>query len=508
MRTQFTLSAFLVLALGAVAALVLALGAVAADPRPNVLMIAIDDMRPMLGCYGDPVAKTPHMDRLAMRGLLFEQVYAQQALCAPSRASLLSGRYPTTTRIYTIGPALRSTLPDVTTLPQLFKNHGYTARSIGKIYHVGIDDPASWSVPSTQGKAPRYGPVALAAQAKARDEAKRTGVPMPRKGPGSNHYLSAPYEMPDVADDDLMDGDATRQAIAALQGYAAAPEQPFFLALGFVNPHVPFVAPKKYWDLYDSATLPLPDNQFVPRHAPAFAARSGDDFYWFAGVPADRVLSEQLKRDCLHGYLAAISYVDAQIGRVLATLEETGLARNTIVILWSDHGYYMGQHGWWGGKHNNYEGATRTALILAVPGAKHPGARTNSLAQLVDIAPTLTELCGLPAEPGFEGRSLAPLLEDSAATVNEAAFSWYPKGGPSADSPDQKYLGWAMRTPRWRYVEWVDADRQIVARELYDEQADPEENENVADRPGNREILASLGAQMRTLRGTPTFMER
>lgn len=485
--------------------LVLVADAAAAGPRPNVLMIAIDDMRPMLGCYGDAMAKTPQMDGLAARGMVFERAYAQQALCAPSRVSLLSGRYPTTTRIYTIGPALRSTMPDITTLPQHFKNHGYTTRSIGKVYHVGIDDPASWSEPSTHGKAPRYGPIAREAQARAQAEAKRTGQPVPKKGPGSMHYLSPAFEAPEVADDQLIDGEATNQAIAALQGYAASPQRPFFLALGFNNPHVPWVAPKKYWDLYDSAKLLLPKNDFAPRRAPDFAARSGDDFYWFAGVPADRVLSDSFKRDCLHAYLAAISYVDAQIGRLLATLETTGLARNTIVVLWSDHGYYMGQHGWWGGKHNNYEGATRTALILTVPGAQHPGAKTRSLAQLVDIAPTLVELCGLPAERGFEGRSLVPLLADPAATVHDAAFSWYPKGGPSADSPDQKYLGWAMRTSRWRYVEWVDADRQIVARELYDEDADADENENVADRPEYQAILAAMSETMHASRGPAQF---
>jgi arylsulfatase A-like enzyme len=387
-------------------------------------------------------------------------------------------------------------MPDITTLPQHFKNDGYLTRSMGKVYHVGIDDPQSWSVESWHSKKPRVGPIGKAAQEKRRAEYKQSGKQPPQKGEGSIGYATPAFEAPEVGDEDLLDGDTAREGVAALQDFAKKPDQPFFLAVGFANPHVPWVAPKKYWDLYDPAKIPMAPNQFPPQNAPDFAAQSGADFYWYGNVPKDRKLSEDFKHQCLHGYLAAISYIDAQVGRLLDTLDKTGLAENTLVILWSDHGYYMGEHSWWGGKHNNYEGATRATLILALPGQKVRGAKTDALVEFVDIAPSLTELCGLPAEKGFEGRSFVPLLADPKASVNEAAFNWYPKGG---------YLGCALRTDRWRYVEWVNADRQIAARELYDEQNDPQENENIADRTENRDTLATLEAKMRALRGAPLF---
>ena len=256
------------------------------------------------------------------------------------------------------------------------------------------------------------------------------------------------------------------------------PSRPFFLAVGFANPHVPWVAPRKYWELYDRAKLPLATNEFLPKGAPAFATTAAQDFPSYANVPEGE-LPEPFKRECLHGYLAAISYIDAQVGRLLAALDETGLAKNTIVVFWSDHGYYMGEHTWWGMKHNNYEGATRNCLIIAQPGMKHAGTKTTALAQSVDLAPTLTELCGLPAHAGFQGRSLKPVLENPAATVNDAAFSWYPKEG---------WLGVAMRTDQWRFVEWTKPGQQPV-RELYDMARDPQNDLNIADKPEHAKLL-------------------
>ena len=294
------------------------------------------------------------------------------------------------------------------------------------------------------------------------------------------------FEAVDGGDDDLLDGDTAKNAVAQLRQYAKSPHQPFFLAVGFANPHVPWIAPSKYFDLYDPAKLPLAKNEFLPKGAPVFAATSGQDFRWYAGVPEGE-LPETFKRQCLQGYLAAISYVDAQVGRLIAALDETGLAKNTVIVFWSDHGYYMGEHTWWGAKHNNYEGATRNALIIATPGQKTAGQPTEALAQSVDLAPTLTELCGLPENTGFQGRSLKPVLDDPNATVNESAFSWYPKGG---------FLGVAMRTDKWRFVEWTKAGAQPVW-ELYDSTSDPQNNLNLAVQPENRELLLSLSAQLR-----------
>lgn len=458
----------------------------AAADRPNVLFIASDDMRPQLGCYGDPTVKSPHLDALARRGVVFMQSYVQQALCSPSRISMLSGRSPATTQIFEIGRTLRTTMPDITTLPQHFKNNGYHTRSLGKVYHVGIDDEASWTIPAWHSRKPRASPRSMAAIETRRKEYQAKGVPPPAKGNGALFYAVPAFEAVDCGDDDLLDGDTAKSAIEQLREHARNPGRPFFLAVGFANPHVPWITPKKYFDLYDPAKLPLAKNEFLPMGAPSFAATSGQDFRWYAGVPPGP-LPESYKRQCLQGYLAAISYVDAQVGRLLATLEDTGLAQNTIVVFWSDHGYYMGEHTWWGAKHNNYEGATRNAFIVATPGMKTAGQRTTAIAQALDIAPTLTELCALPAHRGFEGRSLAPVLANPAATVNEAAFSWYPKSG---------WLGVAMRTPGWRFIEWTKPGAE-PAYELYDSVRDVQNDRNLANQPEHAQRVRQLSAQLR-----------
>ena len=240
--------------------------------------------------------------------------------------------------------------------------------------------------------------------------------------------------------------------------------------------------------------LPLPENRYAPRNAPTFAATSGADFYWYGNVPKDRQITPEFGRECLHGYLAAISYVDAGVGRLLAELDRLGLRDKTVVIFWGDHGYYMGEHNWWGGKHNNYEGATRAPLIVSVPGMKAAGRKTDALVEFVDIYPSLVELCGL-AQPGdgarLEGRSFAPLLDDPKRPWDKAAFSEYPKGG---------HQGTAMRTDRYRYVEWRNKKGDLAARELYDHQTDPQENENVADQPANAPVMERLARQLRAAR--------
>jgi len=465
----------------------LAVTATAAEQKLNVLFIASDDMRPQLGCYGDPLVKSPNLDQLASRGMVFNRAYCQQALCSPSRISLLSGRHPWTTRIYQIGPFLRETMPDIVTLPQHFKNNGYFTRSLGKVYHVGIDDPPSWSVPPWHSKAPRQGPEGREAMKKCVSEAKKTGKKLPVKGKGAANYAGPAFEAPDVGDDDLLDGDTTREALVAMRELAKKPNQPFFLAVGFANPHVPWVAPKKYWDLYNPADIKIPENRYAPKNAPEFAAKSGDDFYWYGKVPADRNITPEFGRQCLHGYIAAISYVDACVGRLLAELDRLKLRDNTIVVFWGDHGYYMGEHNWWGGKHNNYEGATRAPLIVSMPRMKAAGQKTYALVEFVDIYPSLAKLCGLPLTKGLEGQSFAALLDNPKAPWTKAAFSEYPKGGNQ---------GIAMRTDRYRYVEWRNKQGELVATELYDHVTDPRENENIAGKPENASVIKQLAAQL------------
>ncbi|MDP3070790.1 MAG: sulfatase [Opitutaceae bacterium] len=480
----------------AVGLLVLAsIGSVsAAQPRLNVLFIASDDMRPQLGLYGDKLVQSPHLDRLAARGLAFNRAFCQIALCSPSRISLLSGRRPATTKVYTIDPALtvRTHQPDVTTLPQHFKNQGYFTRSMGKIYHVGIDDDASWSVPAWHAHplAPRGGPITRAAQEARRAAAKQSGKAAPQKGKGNIATAGPAFEAVDCADDELLDGACAREAVAQLRAFAKSPDQLFFLAIGFSNPHVPWIAPRKYFDLYDPEKLVLPPNNYPPKDAPEWAAQTGSDFLWYAGVPETKPLPADFGRQCLHAYLAAISYVDAQVGRLLDALDETGLAKNTVVVFWGDHGYYMGEHAWWGGKHNNYHGATRVPLIVAVPGQKTAGRHATGFVELVDLFPSLVELCGLPPPhdaAGLEGTSFAPLLAaEPDRPWKTAAFSQYPKGG---------HLGTAMETERWRYVEWRKGE-ELVARELYDRRTDAAENQNVAARPEHAAVIAQLEKQL------------
>lgn len=459
--------------------------------RPNVLFIAADDLRPQLGCYGDPVVKSPNIDRLASRGMVFNRAFCQQALCSPSRISLLSGRHPWTTKIYNIGPPLRSTMPDIVTLPQLFKNHGWFTRSLGKVYHIGIDDPDSWSVPSWVSRMPRYGPEGTAKVRAAAAKLRAQGIKDPDRGPQKPFYAGPAFESPDCADGDLTDGDMTREAIEGLRELAKKPDRPFFFAVGFVNPHVPWVAPKKYHDLYDPADIKIPDNRYPPREAPPYAATSGADFYWYGNVPKDRKISDEFGRRCLHGYLAAISYVDACTGRVLDELDRLGLRDSTIVVFWGDHGYYMGEHNWWGGKHNNYEGATHAPLIMAVPDMKTAGRKTDAIVEFVDIYPTLAELAGLPLPNGLEGTSVVPLLDDPNAPWSKSAISEYPKGGRQ---------GTAIRTDRYRYVEWRDKAGKLADRELYDHQTDPQENQNVAGKPENTAVVERLAAELEASR--------
>jgi arylsulfatase A-like enzyme len=445
-------------------------------------------MRPQLGCYGDKVVKSPNLDALAARGMVFQRAFCQQALCSPSRISLLSGRHVWTTKIYEIGPPLRSTMPDIVTLPQHFKNHGWHTQSLGKIFHIGIDDPISWSAPSWVSKAQRYDPDNAAKVKAAADKFRAAGQPVPKQGPNLPMFAGPAFSSPDCADDALVDGDITLKAIAELRDYANKPDQPFFLGVGFINPHVPWVAPKRYYDLYRHEDIKLPANRYVPKNAPKYAATSGDDFYRYNNVPRDRVISEEFGRQCLHCYLAAISYVDACIGRLLAELDRLGLRENTIIVYWSDHGYYMGEHNWWGGKHNNYEGATHAPLLVAAPGMKAAGQGTRALVEFVDIFPSLAELAGLPQPAGLEGKSFAPLLDRPDLPWKAAAFSEYPKGGK---------LGTAMRTDRYRYVEWREKNGALADRELYDHETDPQENENIAGKPEHAALLEQLAAQMK-----------
>ncbi|MGQ9605526.1 MAG: sulfatase [Thermogutta sp.] len=464
----------------------------------NVLFIAVDDLKPELGCYGASHIQSPHIDALAAEGILFERAYCQQAVCSPSRTSLLLGRRPDTTRVYDLQTHFRKTLPDVVTLPQYFKNHGYHVQGLSKIYHGGLDDPQSWSVPHWTPGGPGYGnPETLAALAEEAARLRRERGPASEvleRDPqtGTVLRMTAPrwrargpaWEDPDVADDALPDGKTTSEAIRILKEIR---DRPFFLAVGYLKPHLPFVAPKRFFQLYPREEIALAPNPDPPKNCPPIALTSWGELRAYQDIPAQGPLSDETARDLIRAYYASVSYVDAQVGRLMEALETFGLKDNTIVILWGDHGWHLGDHGLWC-KHTNFESATRAPLILRVPGQRIPGAKTQALVEFVDIYPTLCELCGLPLPEGLEGTSMAPLLDDPERPWKTAAFSQYPRGS---------VMGYSMRTERFRYTEWRPREGdQPAAVELYDHQADSREDVNLADEPEFREVRRRLREQL------------
>ncbi len=453
--------------------------------RPNVLLVCVDDLKPLLGCYGDAVVKSPHIDRLAERGIRFERAYCNQAVCAPSRNALLTGLRPQSVGIYDLGTNFRKATPDAVTLPQHFKNHGYRAEGLGKIYHTGHgnrDDAASWSVPHWRTNVVGYAlPESRAPKGLTREEALFTNVPARR---ANKLPRGAAYEAADVPDSAYPDGQLADEAIRRLKRAAESPDQPFFLAVGFVKPHLPFCAPKKYWDLYDRDDFPLPERQTPPEGAPPFAPTNWGELRNYSNVPDAGDLPADLQRTLIHGYHAATSYVDAQVGRVLDALEASGLSENTIVVLWGDHGWHLGDHGMWC-KHTNYEQAARIPLVVAAPGLANGGAAASTLVESVDIYPTLCDLAELPTPEGLDGDSFVAALQDPSATTDDAALHVYPRG---------ERIGRAVRTDRYRLVEWkqpgASADSALL--ELYDYQSDPGETKNLADeRP---DVVAELRA--------------
>jgi iduronate 2-sulfatase len=459
---------------------------VASPKRPNVLFIAVDDLRPQLGCYGDPLAKTPNIDKLAADGLLFNRAYCQQAVCSPSRSSLLTGRRPDTTKIYNLEDHFRTFIPDVVTLPQHFKNNGYHTQGFGKIYHGALDDPASWSAPFTQAQGPSYGPEEskkFAERRKKLIEEGVTGQAFSRRSKGVS------WEAPDVKDNELTDGITADFAIKTL---GTLKDKPFFLAVGFIRPHLPFVAPKKYFDLYPPPEqMKLPENGGRPAGAPdvAFTSNFGEIRAYQDMPKGQAPIPEQKARELIRAYYAATSYMDAQVGRVLAELDRLGLRENTVVVLWGDHGWHLGEQGQWC-KHTNFENATRAPLLISVPGQEKRGAKTDALVEFVDIYPSLAELAGLPLTEGLEGISFVPLIKDPTQPWKQAAFSQYPREGG-------KIMGYTMRTDRYRYTEWQNKSREAVAVELYDHQSDPRETKNAADTPENAATMKALAAQLK-----------
>jgi iduronate 2-sulfatase len=456
--------------------LLFASGGLGSAASPNVLLICVDDLKPVLGCYGDRMVKSPNIDRLAKRGVLFERAYCNQAVCAPSRNALMTGVRPTRSGIYDLGTNFRAAHSNAVTLSQYFIRHGYRAEALGKIFHVGHgnrEDRTSWSVPHFQERTIAYVlPESRAPEGLTREEAFFSNITDVAKLP-----RGAAYESADVGDDEYPDGRIAGEAIRRLQTAKSRPDQPFFLAIGFLKPHLPFCAPKKYWDLYQRSQFRLPERQTAPDGVPKYAPTSWGELRQYKDMPESGPVTEAQALALLHGYHAAVSFMDAQLGRVIDELDRLQLATNTIVVLWGDHGWHLGDHGWWC-KHSNYEQAARIPLIVVAPGITKPGTRASrGLVETVDLYPTLAELAGLPAPEvpqGIDGRSFVPTLRNVRKSVREHIFHAFPRG---------ERIGRAVRNERYRLVEWKvpGAAADKAEFELYDYKSDPGETRNLAD---------------------------
>jgi arylsulfatase A-like enzyme len=449
----------------------------------NVLFVVVDDLRPQLGCYGVDWVQSPHIDRLAQEGMLFERAYCQQAVCAPSRASVLSGCRPDTTTIYDLGTPLRTAMPDVLSLPQHLKAHGYETVSIGKVYHHRRDDMRGWSTEPYQSTGDWMGRGYLtdeAIEAIAKCDREQEAMGSSRRG------LGPAFEAAAVPDDGYQDGRDARAAVAEL-GRLQGLDRPFFLALGFHKPHLPFNAPKRYWDKYRPGDLPLADNPFEPDGVTEFSLTSSGELRGYFGMPKTGRVPDELARQLVHGYAACVTYMDAQLGLVLDELDRLGLRKDTVVVLWGDHGWKLGEHDSWC-KHTNFEIDARAPMLISVPGARTAGARTGVLVEFVDMYPTLCDVCDLPIPEHCEGLSFGPLVEDPEQAWKTAAFSQYPRG---------RVMGYTMRTDRYRYTEWQDSGSgEVLARELYDHVEDPQENVNAASHQRYADTVSELATKL------------
>tara|TARA_B100001964_G_scaffold50552_1_gene56963 strand:- start:96 stop:1832 length:1737 start_codon:yes stop_codon:yes gene_type:complete len=454
-------------------AVVLSVVAVTAMAKPNILFIAVDDLRPSIGCYGDELAVTPNIDRLAKRGVRFGQAHCQVAVCNPSRASLMTGLRPDMLGVWTLPIHFREAKPKAVTLPQWLRRHGYTAVGHGKIYHNPTPDPQSWSEPirpvqTERGYADGWQARIREVQAKLPDDDWR-----------KNNLRGPATAAPVIDDHKLVDGARTNLAIEDLRRLGQA-EKPFFLALGFIRPHLAWISPRKYWDLHDPKTLPVITDGEVTPHTPPYALSNSYELTHYMDLidfpkPWDeRRVSDTLARRLMHAYYASVSYVDAQIGRLLKALDEEGLAENTIIVLWSDHGWKLGEHNGWG-KMSNYEIDTRVPFIIAAPGLETAGQATDTPVELLDIFPTLCDLTGIDTPDFVQGESLLPLLKNPTAKPDRVAHSQYYRNLDGGE-----YMGYAMRTRTHRFVEWREfGTGRVTARELYDHRENHTEAVNV-----------------------------
>jgi len=448
--------------------------------KPNILFIAVDDLKPLFSAYGDRHAKTPGMDRLAKEGIVFQNSYCQQAICAASRASIMTGMRPDKTRVWDLITDFRQVNPNAVTIPQHFKSMGYETAGMGKIFHMGSTGPGhdspSWSVPYRDAKTVKY---VNTADVKADGKGKAT-------------------ECADVPDETYHDGKLTEMAVQLMDSLNRN-KKPFFMAVGFLKPHLPFVAPKKYWDLYDRNEFKVAPFQKKALNSPDVAYHRSGELKGYSDIPQFESYSEKeldhlpvdKQKELIHGYYAAMSYMDAQVLQLLNELDRLGIRENTIVVLWGDHGWHLGDHGLWN-KHTNFEEATHAPLLISIPGKK-AGIKPTTQCEFVDVFPTLCELSNIPTPVYLDGISLVAAINNPAIELRQYAFSQYPR--------EKDKMGYSIRTKRFRYTEWNTnsyrtnlpySQSNVIARELYDYQKDPLETENLVGKPEYQQYLREM----------------
>lgn len=476
----------------------------AAD-KPNVLFIAIDDMKPLISAYGEAVP-TPAIDRIAAQGTTFLNAHCQQAVCGPSRASLMTGMRPDYTKIWDLKTLIRDINPDIVTLPQHFRANGYHSAGVGKLYDPrSVDkqaDAKSWSQPYSQTWHLKYNeatgkPSGHYHNAKSKALAADLAAEGKKSWGAVNKHLFKNDAWPvveaeDVPDDAYDDGAIGAFAVKELSKLNRL-NKPFFFAVGFKKPHLPFVAPKKYWDQFDRDSIDLAPFQKQAVNSPKVAYHNSPELRSYNGIPATGALDEATQRELIHGYYACIAYIDAQIGAILDELETLNIADNTIVALWGDHGFHLGDHGLWC-KHTNYEQATRVPLIISAPDGK--GGQLNTMpVELTDLFPTLCQLADIPKPQKLDGVDISQSVLNNADGIRDFAISQYPR---------PKRMGYALRDQRFRYVAWytnnkaqgADGHTAPVETELYDYKNDPLETRNLAKEPAYAEINAELSGKL------------
>lgn len=444
----------------------------------NVLVFFVDDLRPELGCYGVESIKSPSIDKLASEGVLFERAYCQMAICAPSRISIMTGQYTNTTGIFDLFTPVRRAIPDAMTMPRYFHEKNYVTASFGKVFHHRNDDQAYWTELPERSAEKYADPKTLKAMKQSMQAARKKGLSEPELAAASK---GPDIEIAEVDDEAYLDGVVAKQAIESLRKNK---DKPFFMCVGFSKPHLPFAAPKRYWDLYERDQFTVPERK-IPEGTPSRAVTKWGELRGYGGIPADGPLSDEKTKELIHGYAACVSFADAQVGKVMAELDRLGLRDDTIVVLWGDHGYKLGEYGLWC-KHTNLELDARVPFMISAPGFAK-GKKTAALVEMIDLFPTLAKLTGGEVPESCEGKSLEPVLTNPDSAFRQFAFSQYPRGA----------MGYSMRTDRWRYTEWFDTKSQkIVDRELYDHETTQTPDRNLANDPQYKDLVASLSTKL------------